>query len=377
MARSPGYLKKRKPAAEADPDEDKAFDREGGREVRAPGSSPVAPAVQGDEEDVFEATLRPQRFEDFVGQERVVENLRVYVKAAIKRGEAIDHILLSGPPGLGKTTLARIVANELKVDFYGTSAPALKKPGDLVGLLTSLPERALLFIDEIHRLTPQLEEYLYSAMEDFFIDLTVDQGASARPIRFQLKPFTLVGATTRDGLLSRPFQDRFGIPQKLAFYSIGELTRIVQRSAGILTITIEPQASKEIAARARKTPRIANRLLRRLRDWAEVEGDGILTQTIACKGLEHEGVDQKGLDGMDRRILQSMAQHHGTPVGVKTIAAMVGEEPDTVEEVYEPFLIQEGYILKTPRGRVLAAKGYEHLGLKPVAMKGDETGTLF
>lgn len=373
MARPRGFLKKSETSpAEGDGGPD--AQRDDGP-VSARGS--VAPSLQGEDEDAFETTLRPQRFEDFVGQERVVENLRVYVKAAMKRGEAIDHILLSGPPGLGKTTLARIVANELKVDFYGTSAPALKKPGDLVGLLTSLPDRAMLFIDEIHRLTPQLEEYLYSAMEDFFIDLTVDQGASARPIRFQLKPFTLVGATTRDGLLSRPFQDRFGIPQKLAFYSIDELTRIVRRSAGILTIATEPQASQEIAARARKTPRIANRLLRRLRDWADVEGDGTLTHAIACKGLEQEGVDQKGLDGMDRRILQAMAQHHGAPIGVKTIAAMVGEEPDTVEDVYEPFLIQEGYILKTPRGRVLAAKGYEHLGLKPVAPEGDETASLF
>ncbi|MCK6471095.1 MAG: Holliday junction branch migration DNA helicase RuvB [Planctomycetes bacterium] len=335
------------------------------------GERHVGPQSAGADEDAFEATLRPQRFADFVGQERVVENLKVYVKAADKRGEALDHILLSGPPGLGKTTLARIVANELGVDFHGTAAPALKKPGDLVGLLTSLPERTVLFIDEVHRLSAALEEYLYSAMEDYFIDLTVDQGAAARPIRFNLRPFTLVGATTRDGLLSRPFQDRFGIPQKLAFYSADELALIVKRSAGILGVKTEKEAAAEIAARARKTPRIANRLLRRLRDWAEVEGDGTLTLAIARKGLEREGVDALGLDGMDRRILESLAKHGGQPVGVKTVAVMVGEEPDTIEDVYEPFLIQGGFILKTPRGRVLAARGYEHLGLRPP--KGAET----
>jgi len=372
VARSPGSFNKRKPAGKS-PTPTSA----GPDPAEAAEPSPVAPSLQGDDEDAFEATLRPQRFKDFVGQERVVENLRVYVKAAMKRGEAIDHILLSGPPGLGKTTLARIVANELKVDFYGSSAPALKKPGDLVGLLTSLPERAVLFVDEIHRLSPQLEEYLYSAMEDFFIDLTVDQEASARPIRFQLRPFTLIGATTRDGLLSRPFLDRFGIPQKLSFYAVQELVSIVKRSARILEVNMAVEAAKVIAARARKTPRIANRLLRRLRDWAEVEGDGNLSEAIACKGLEQEGVDEKGLDGMDRRILESMAQHGGAAIGVKTIAAMVGEEPDTIEEVYEPFLIQEGYILKTPRGRVLAGKGYKHLGLKPISPKKDERGMLF
>lgn len=369
MARGFPFPRKKKPAAadlgEVVPD-------------RIDNERPVGPASAGDDEEAFEATLRPQRFEDFVGQPRVLENLRVYVKAAMKRGEALDHILLSGPPGLGKTTLARIVANEMQVEFHGTSAPALKKPGDLVGLLTSLPERTVLFIDEVHRLSAALEEYLYSAMEDYFIDLTVDQGMSARPIRFQLKPFTLVAATTRDGLLSRPFQDRFGIPQKLSFYSAADLTKIVMRSSKILGIKTEREAAEEIATRARKTPRIANRLLRRLRDWAEVEGDGRLTVEIAQKGLEREGVDASGLDQMDRRILQALAQHKGQPVGVKTVAVMVGEESDTIEEVYEPFLIQEGYILKTPRGRVLAGKGYEHLGLKPVEPKlGDATQELF
>jgi len=324
---------------------------------------PTDPHSESDE-DAVEVTLRPQRFTDFVGQERVKENLQVYVKAALKRGTALDHVLLSGPPGLGKTTLARIIAQELGVGFQGTSAPALKRPGDLVGLLTALSERTVLFIDEIHRLPAAFEEYLYSAMEDFFIDVSVDQGPSARSVRFNLKPFTLIGATTRDGLLSRPFQDRFGIPQKLTFYTPEELTRIVTRSAAILNTRLEAAAAREIAMRARKTPRIANRLLRRLRDWADVEGDGTVTQKIACKGLEREGVDPAGLDGMDRKILNAIAAHHGVPVGVKTIAVMVGEEEDTIEDVYEPFLIQEGYILKTLRGRVLAAKGYEHLGLQ-------------
>ena len=332
---------------------------------------PADPSALPDD-DALEATLRPQRFADFIGQERVKENLQVYVKAALKRGSALDHVLLSGPPGLGKTTLARIIAHELNAGFQGTSAPALKRPGDLVGLLTALPERTVLFIDEVHRLPAAFEEYLYSAMEDFFIDVPVDQGPSARSVRFNLKPFTLIGATTRDGLLSRPFQDRFGIPQKLSFYTSEELTRIVTRSAKILESPIDPAAAKEIATRARKTPRIANRLLRRLRDWADVEGDGSITQKIACKGLEREGVDAAGLDGMDRRILNAIAGHHGTPVGVKTIAVIVGEEDDTIEDVYEPFLIQEGYVLKTPRGRLLSGKGYEHLGLKPPKGMSDE-----
>jgi holliday junction DNA helicase RuvB len=315
-------------------------------------------------EDSIEVSLRPQRFSDFVGQERVKENLQVYVKAALKRDGALDHVLLSGPPGLGKTTLARIIASELGVGFQGATAPALKRPGDLVGLLTALPERTVLFIDEIHRLPAAFEEYLYSAMEDFFIDVPVDQGPSARSVRFNLKPFTLIGATTRDGLLSRPFQDRFGIPQKLAFYTAQELTKIVTRSAAILKTKIEREAAVEIASRARKTPRIANRLLRRLRDWADVEGDGTILHAIAMKGLEREGVDAAGLDGMDRKILQAIAGHAGTPVGVKTIAVIVGEEEDTIEDVYEPFLIQEGFILKTPRGRMLSARGYEHIGLR-------------
>jgi Holliday junction DNA helicase RuvB len=314
-------------------------------------------------EEAIERTLRPRCFADFVGQERVKENLQVYVRAAKKRGGALDHVLLSGPPGLGKTTMARIIAEELGVGYQGTSAPALKKPGDLVGLLASLPERTVLFIDEIHRLAAAFEEYLYSAMEDFFIDVAVDQGASARSVRFNLKPFTLIGATTRDGLLSRPFQDRFGIPQKLSFYTTDELARIVTRSAAILETPIEANAAREIAARARKTPRIANRLLRRLRDWAEVEGNGTVSHAIAKKGLDREGVDEVGLDSMDRKILNAIAGHSGVPVGVKTIAVIVGEEDDTIEDVYEPFLIQEGYVLKTPRGRLLSAKGYEKLGL--------------
>lgn len=319
---------------------------------------------QQSDEEALEKSLRPQRFEDFVGQAQVKENLKVYVAAAKKRGTALDHVLLSGPPGLGKTTLARIIAEEMGVGFQGTSAPALKKPGDLVGLLASLPEHTVLFIDEIHRLPAAFEEYLYSAMEDFFIDVAVDQGPSARSVKFNLKPFTLIGATTRDGLLSRPFQHRFLIQQKLSFYTNEELASIVTRSSAILETPIEPAAAMEIAARARKTPRIANRLLRRLRDWAEIEGTGTITRPIARKGLEREGVDDTGCDAMDRKILNAIAGHGGIPVGVKTIAVIVGEEEDTIEEVYEPFLIQEGFVLKTPRGRQLSGKGYEKLGLK-------------
>ena len=326
---------------------------------------------QEPDEENLEKSLRPQRFADFVGQERVKENLQVYVSAAKKRNTALDHVLLSGPPGLGKTTLARIIAEEMGVGFQGTSAPALKKPGDLVGLLASLPERTVLFIDEIHRLPVTFEEYLYSAMEDFFIDVAVDQGPSARSVKFNLKPFTLIGATTRDGLLSRPFQDRFGIPQKLSFYTTEELARIVTRSSTILDAPIEPSAANEIAARARKTPRIANRLLRRLRDWAEVEGDGVITTVIAKRGLEREGVDEGGLDAMDRKILNAIAGHKGIPVGVKTIAVIVGEEEDTIEDVYEPFLIQEGYVLKTPRGRQLSAKGFLKLGMNAPTNSGE------
>lgn len=338
----------------------------GGEDVR-----PVSPRLRSDAEETAEETLRPQRFATFVGQTRVKENLEVYVKAAKGRGEALDHVLLSGPPGLGKTTLARIIANELGTEFRGASAPVLKKPGDLVGLLTSLPAKTVLFVDEIHRLPPAFEEYLYSAMEDFFIDVAIDQGPAARSVRFNLQPFTLIGATTRDGLLSRPFQDRFGIQQKLTFYSKEELAEIVARSAGILELDMEEKAAREIARRSRRTPRIANRLLRRMRDWAEVMGGGRLVLRQARRALEREGVDAAGLDDTDRRIMSALARHGGIPVGVKTVAVMVGETEDTIEEVYEPYLIQEGYLLKTPRGRILTDRGWKHLRLTPPAAKED------
>ncbi|MCX7804584.1 MAG: Holliday junction branch migration DNA helicase RuvB [Planctomycetota bacterium] len=330
------------------------------------------------DEDAVEESLRPRGFNEFTGQDDVKERLQICVAAARKRGEPCDHVLLSGPPGLGKTTLARIIANELGAQFHSTSAPAIERPGDLLGHLTSLGEGDILFIDEIHRLRPVVEEYLYPAMEDFFIDIAVDSGPGSRTVKFNLKRFTLIGATTRDGLLSRPFQDRFGIQQKLTFYTPEQLARIVERSARILGTRIDPAAAEVIARRSRRTPRIANRLLRRVRDWAIVRGDGSISKEIAEHALDREGVDARGLDEMDRNILGALARHGGGPVGLKTLAVMVGEEEDTVEEVYEPFLIQEGYILKTPKGRVLSDAGWKHLGLTPGRQRSASDGpTLF
>jgi Holliday junction DNA helicase RuvB len=311
----------------------------------------------------IEASLRPEIFSDFHGQNKVVENLKVFVKAAKLRDEALDHVLLHGPPGLGKTTLAYIIANELEVGIKITSGPVLDKPGDLAGLLTGLEEGDVLFIDEIHRLSPVVEEYLYSAMEDYCIDIMIDKGPAARSVQLSLQPFTLIGATTRSGLLTGPLRARFAIKSLLEYYDAEILTGIVKRSAGILKIEVEPEAAAEIASRSRGTPRIANALLRRIRDFAQVKGDGTINMNITRFGLEALNIDSSGLDEMDNKILATIIdKFQGGPVGLNTIATAVGEEAGTIEEVYEPFLIKEGYIKRTPRGREVTRNAYEHLG---------------
>jgi len=310
-----------------------------------------------------EARLRPQVFSDFDGQKKIVENLKVFVKAARLRDEALDHVLLHGPPGLGKTTLAYIIANEMEVGIKVTSGPVLDKPGDLAGLLTGLEEGDVLFIDEIHRLSPIVEEYLYSAMEDYCIDIMIDKGPAARSVQLNLQPFTLIGATTRSGLLTGPLRARFGIKSLLEYYDADVLTGIVKRSSGILKVDVVPDAAREIASRSRGTPRIANALLRRIRDFAQVKGNGIVDMEITTYGLDALNIDQSGLDEMDNKILMTIIdKFQGGPVGLNTIATAVGEEPGTIEEVYEPFLIKEGYIKRTPRGREVTRNAYEHLG---------------
>ncbi|MGE0562126.1 MAG: Holliday junction branch migration DNA helicase RuvB [Flavobacteriales bacterium] len=311
----------------------------------------------------FEKVLRPLSFDDFTGQAQVIENLKVFVKAAEQRGEALDHVLLHGPPGLGKTTLANIIANELNVGFRVTSGPVLEKPGDLAGLLTNLEEGDVLFIDEIHRLSPVVEEYLYSAMEDYKIDIMIDSGPNARSVQIELNPFTLVGATTRTGLLTSPLRARFGITSRLEYYDTELLSTIIQRSAGIINVEIDEQAAIEIAGRSRGTPRITNALLRRVRDFAQVKGDGRITNEIALYGLNALNVDKYGLDEMDNRILVAIIdKFKGGPVGLTTIATAVSEQAGTIEEVYEPFLIKEGFLMRTPRGREATEKAYKHLG---------------
>lgn len=320
---------------------------------------------RNDNEKDFEQSLRPLRFDDFEGQEKIVDNLRVFVKAALKRKEALDHVLLTGPPGLGKTTLAYIIANEMKTGMKMTSGPVLEKPGDLAGLLTNLSEGDVLFIDEIHRLSPIVEEYLYSAMEDFRIDIMIDSGPSARSVQLQIPKFTLVGATTRSGLLTAPLRARFGVMNRLDYYKPEHLFKIIKRSAKILDVKIEDLAAENIASRSRGTPRIANRLLRRTRDFADVYSKGVITKDIASRALEALEVDDYGLDEMDKRILLTIIdKYSGGPVGVNTIAVAVGEEAGTIEEVYEPFLIQEGFIKRTQRGRVATELAYKHFKLK-------------
>ena len=310
-----------------------------------------------------ERALRPKGFESFAGQQQVVDNLRIFVRAAKERDEPLDHVLLHGPPGLGKTTLSHIIANELGVNLKMTSGPVLDKPGDLAGLLTSLGHNDVLFIDEIHRLSPIVEEYLYSAMEDYKIDIMIESGPAARSVQLTLKPFTLIGATTRSGMLTAPLRARFGITARLEYYDAETLTRIVNRSASLLNVKITGESALEIARRSRGTPRIANLLLRRVRDFAQVKGNGTITLDIARYALQALNVDRNGLDEMDLRILSTIIdKFRGGPVGLNTIATAVGEEADTVEEVYEPYLIQEGYLMRTPRGREATALAYQHLG---------------
>ncbi len=327
----------------------------------------------------FENALRPLRFSDFSGQQKVVDNLRIFVNAAKYRGEPLDHTLLHGPPGLGKTTLSNIIANELGVGFKLTSGPVLDKPGDLAGILTSLEANDVLFIDEIHRLSPIVEEYLYSAMEDYRIDIMIDKGPSARSIQIDLAPFTLVGATTRSGLLTAPLRARFGINLHLEYYDADTLQTIIERSAGILGLPIDTEAAAEIASRSRGTPRIANALLRRVRDFAQVKGNGRIDLHIAKIALEALNIDRYGLDEIDNKILLTIIdKFHGGPVGIGTIATAIGEDSGTVEEVYEPFLIKEGFIKRTPRGREVTALAYQHLG-RPVddRLGNASQGTLF
>ncbi len=327
-----------------------------------------------EKEKEFENALRPLSFMSFSGQDKIVENLKIFVQAARMRTEALDHVLLHGPPGLGKTTLSNIIANELNVGFKITSGPVLDKPGDLAGVLTSLEKNDVLFIDEIHRLSPIVEEYLYSAMEDYRIDIMIDKGPSARSIQIELEPFTLVGATTRSGLLTSPLRARFGINLHLEYYDVETLAAIVKRSAAILNIPCDDSAALEIASRSRGTPRICNALLRRVRDFAQVKGSGKIEKPIACFALEALNIDKYGLDEIDNKILLTIIdKFNGGPVGLTTIATALGEDPGTIEEVYEPFLIKEGFLKRTPRGRETTPLAYAHLGRK----REDMQGTLF
>lgn len=333
-------------------------------------SNPLLNATTRDA--AFEQTVRPASLDEFIGQRKIIDNLTVFIRAAKMRKEPLDHVLLSGPPGLGKTTLAAIIAHEMNVGMKTTTGPVLDKPGDLAGMLTNLDEGDVLFIDEIHRLNPVIEEYLYSAMEDYKLDIIIDSGPNARSIQIDLKKFTLIGATTRKGLLTAPLRARFGIDARLDYYDVELLQSITERSAGILGIGISDEGAYEIARRSRGTPRIVNRLLRRTRDFADVAGKNVIDAAIADKALNALDVDKRGLDDMDIRILQAIIQNYkGGPVGVGTLAVAVGEDKGTIEEVYEPFLIQEGFLQRTPKGRVVTPKGYDYLGIPMSGMGPD------
>lgn len=332
--------------------------------------NPLISPVCGDDESGLEATLRPAKLTDYIGQEKVKSNLAIFIEAARKRREALDHVLLYGPPGLGKTTLAYIIAREMNVDIKVTSGPVIERPGDLAAILTNMHEHEILFIDEIHRLSHVVEEILYPAMEDYHIDILIGQGPSARSMKLDIPKFTLVGATTRAGSLTSPLRDRFGMHFRLEFYTPQELAIIIKRSALILGVTLTDAGAGELAGRARGTPRIANRLLKRVRDYAEVKSNGVIDGEIAREALDAFEVDHKGFDQMDRRLLMTLIdKFNGGPVGVESLAAAIGEEKTTIEDVYEPYLIQEGYLQRTARGRIASAKAYEHFGLKAAAQK--------
>jgi len=330
------------------------------------------------QERIEEESIRPQRLADYVGQPEVREQMEIFIQAARARGEALDHVLIFGPPGLGKTTLSHIIANELNASLRHTSGPVLEKPGDLAALLTNLEPHDVLFVDEIHRLSPVVEEILYPAMEDYQLDIMIGEGPAARSIKLDLPPFTLVGATTRAGLLTSPLRDRFGIVQRLEFYNNDDLTHIVTRAAGILNVSIDEGGAKEIARRSRGTPRIANRLLRRVRDYAEVKSDGVISKEVADKALDLFNVDDHGFDAQDRRLLLTVIEKfEGGPVGVDTLSAAIGEERGTIEDVLEPYLIQQGYLMRTPRGRMATQLAYRHFGLPAPARASVNTPDLF